>query len=359
MSRSYRIGIGIVVAAVAVASIVCFALTEPNPPIRAGYDLGPASRALGPFRFVERSGAEVTEEDLADSVWVAAFVFSRCPSSCPRISAEMARLQEELPRGRSVKLVSITVDPEYDTPEVLTDFARRYRADPNRWWFLTGDRGATYELIQRGFIQSVAEATEEDRSSGSEAILHSTKLALVDRGNTVVGLFDIGDELGMARLRERIAVLSAPAWARALPALNATLNGSGAVLLLLGWFFIRAKQVKAHTIAQVTALAVSALFLACYLVYHAQVGSVKFPGVGLARPVYFSILLSHTVLAIAMVPMILVTVIRALRKRFDRHRVIAQVTFPIWLYVSITGVVIYLMLYRLDFSSAAIAAAGP
>jgi protein SCO1/2/putative membrane protein len=356
VSRSYRIGIGIVVATVAASSILCFSLTDPNPPTRAGYDLGPASTELGAFRFAERSGREVTEADLADRVWVAAFVFSRCPSSCPRISAEMARLQAELPEDSPVRLVSISVDPGFDTPEVLTDFARRYGADPDRWWFLTGDREETYELITRGFIQSVAEASEEDVASGSEAILHSTKLALVDRGNRVVGLFDIGDEVGMARLRERLPILSAPAWARKLPAVNASLNGSCAVLLLVGWISIRAKQVKAHTIAQVAALGVSAVFLACYLVYHYQVGSVKFSGVGPARPSYFSILLSHTVLAIVMVPMILVTVVRALRRRFDRHRTIAQVTFPIWLYVSITGVVIYLMLYQLDFSTTAMAA---
>ena len=92
------------------------------------------------------------------------------------------------------------------------------------------------------------------------------------------------------------------------------------------------------------------MFLACYLVYHYQVGSVKFPGVGPARPAYFAILLSHTLLAIAMVPMIVVTVLRAVRRRWDRHRRIAQVTFPIWLYVSVTGVVIYVMLYRIDFT---------
>ena len=106
-----------------------------------------------------------------------------------------------------------------------------------------------------------------------------------------------------------------------------------------------------NEIVSIAALSLSAVFLACYLVYHYQVGSVKFAGVGPARPAYFAILLSHTILAAVMVPMILVTVLRAARRRFDRHRRIAQVTFPIWLYVSITGVVIYLMLYQLDFSA--------
>ncbi|WP_152051642.1 DUF420 domain-containing protein [Tautonia marina] len=358
MSSSYRIGIGIVLATVAASALVCFVLTDPYPPIRSGYDLGEASNPLGSFAFTERSGREVTDADLADHVWVAAFVFSRCPSSCPRISGEMAKLQAELPGDSPVRLVSITVDPEYDTPEVLTDFARRYGADPDRWWFLTAPQDYTYEFVERGFLQSVAEATEDDLASGAEDILHSTKLALVDRGNRVVGVFDIGDEVGMERLRERLAYLSAPEWARGLPAVNASLNGTCAVLLILGWILIRSGNVRGHTIAQVAALTLSAVFLAFYLVYHAQVGSVKFAGVGPARPTYFSILLSHTILAVVMVPMILITVVRALRKRFDRHRVIAQVTFPIWVYVSITGVVIYLMLYQMDFSSAAPAVAG-
>lgn len=359
MSSSYRLGVGIVVATVAVSAVLCFVRTDPYPPTRAGYDLGEASSPLGAFRFAERSGREVTEDDLADRVWIAAFVFSRCPSSCPRISAEMAKLQADIREDSPIRLVSITVDPEYDTPEVLDAFARRYGADPDRWLFLTGPQEATYRLIERGFLQSVAEATEDDLAQGAESVLHSTKLALVDRGNVVVGLFDVGDAVGMERLRDRASILSAPEWARALPGVNASLNGACAVLLLIGWILIRSRNIKGHTIAQISALTVSAVFLACYLVYHYEVGSVKFTGVGPARPAYFSILLSHTVLAVVMVPMILVTVIRALRKRFDRHRTIAQVTFPIWLYVSITGVVIYLMLYQIDFVSVAPPGVGP
>jgi uncharacterized membrane protein YozB (DUF420 family) len=97
----------------------------------------------------------------------------------------------------------------------------------------------------------------------------------------------------------------------------------------------------------IAALVTSTAFLACYLYYHAHVGSIHFPGTGWARPLYFTILISHTILAVVIVPMIIITLSRALRARFDRHRMIARWTFPLWLYVSITGVVIYFMLYRI------------
>lgn len=130
-----------------------------------------------------------------------------------------------------------------------------------------------------------------------------------------------------------------------LPTLNAALNSLSAVFLCTGYFFIRSKNRDAHRRSMVAALACSTLFLISYLVYHFQVGSVGFKGQGWIRPVYFSILITHTLLAAAIVPLVLVTLIRALRERFDAHRRIARWTFPIWLYVSITGVVIYLMLY--------------
>ena len=131
------------------------------------------------------------------------------------------------------------------------------------------------------------------------------------------------------------------------PAINATLNGASAVLLLVGHNFIKRGRMAAHRATMLTAICTSTLFLISYLYYHAHVGSVPFQGRGWSRPVYFSILISHTILAAAIVPMVLVTLSRALRARFDRHRAIARWTYPLWLYVSITGVVIYLMLYRL------------
>ncbi len=140
-----------------------------------------------------------------------------------------------------------------------------------------------------------------------------------------------------------------------MPTLNASLNGSCALLLVLALLLIKRKQYRAHAACMIAAVSVSAVFLACYLAYHFLVvgGSVPFLGVG--RPVrvtYFSILLSHTLLAVGVLPFILLTVVRAARKRFEAHKAVARVTFPIWLYVSVTGVVVYFMLYQMDFSAA-------
>ena len=130
-----------------------------------------------------------------------------------------------------------------------------------------------------------------------------------------------------------------------LPTVNAILNATAFLFLLAGYFQIRRGNRDAHKLCMLTACTASALFLACYLYYHFQVGSVKFEGQGWIRPVYFTILLTHTVLAAAILPLVLVTLARALRGRFDLHRRIARWTLPIWMYVSVTGVLIYLLLY--------------
>lgn len=130
-----------------------------------------------------------------------------------------------------------------------------------------------------------------------------------------------------------------------LPALNAALNTTSAVLLSCGYVFIRKKRVAAHRACMLLAFLASTLFLVSYLTYHTGAGSVPYRGTGWSRPLYFTILISHTILAAAVVPLALVTVTRALRGRFDRHVPIARVTLPIWFYVSVTGVIIYMMLY--------------
>jgi uncharacterized membrane protein YozB (DUF420 family) len=132
-----------------------------------------------------------------------------------------------------------------------------------------------------------------------------------------------------------------------LPALNAVLNATAALFLGAGYWFIRRRRMEAHRACMVTAFTVSAAFLASYIVYHALAGSVPFTGGGWIRPVYFTVLITHIVLAAAILPLSLITLFRALRGRFEPHRAVARWTLPIWLYVSITGVVIYLMLYRI------------
>jgi len=132
-----------------------------------------------------------------------------------------------------------------------------------------------------------------------------------------------------------------------LPALNASLNGVAALFLIAGYTFIRRRQIPAHRASMLAAVAASALFLLSYVIYHAYAGSKPFPGTGPVRVAYFVILITHIVLAAAIVPMVLMTLSRALRKSFDRHVSIARRTLPLWLYVSATGVAIYVMLYRL------------
>jgi len=134
-----------------------------------------------------------------------------------------------------------------------------------------------------------------------------------------------------------------------LPAVNASLNALAAVLLVTGYVLIRRRQWIAHRNVMTAALVCSVLFLTSYLIYHAQVGSVRFPGTGTPRMVYLAILLTHTVLAAAVPFLAGITVVRAWRRRYPQHKKLARWTLPIWLYVSVTGVVVYWMLYRITW----------
>jgi protein SCO1 len=347
VDASYRLGLSVVYGTVALAAAVCLAFVNTHPEAkRAASDLADQPKTLGAFHLTERSGKAVTDADLADRVWIASFIFTRCPSSCPRISSLMKSLQGSL-AGTGVRLVSLSVDPEHDTPAVLADFARKFGADGHRWWFLTGSKADVYNLILERFQLGVAESSSAEQQQGAEAVSHSARLALVDRGNRVVGYFD-SDDAEQIRLLVAKARQLDGAWVRRFPELNAGLNASAGLLLVVGWTLIRSGRVRSHAICMSLAVAVSALFLGCYLVYHYHVGSVPFRGVGPIRIVYFTILLSHTVLAIAIVPLIATTLRRAIGRRFVEHARIARVTFPIWVYVSITGVLVYVMLYRLS-----------
>jgi uncharacterized membrane protein YozB (DUF420 family) len=132
-----------------------------------------------------------------------------------------------------------------------------------------------------------------------------------------------------------------------LPAINAILNSTAAVLLVLGFVFIKQKKIAQHRACMLAAFAVSAVFLVCYLVHHAQVGSVPFRGSAALRPVYYAILVPHVLLAMAVVPMALVTISRGLKGNVAKHKPLARVTLPVWLFVSVSGVAVYLMLYQM------------
>ena len=131
-----------------------------------------------------------------------------------------------------------------------------------------------------------------------------------------------------------------------LPSVNASLNATTAVLLVLGYCLIRRRAITGHKICMLAASLTSSIFLACYIYYHLHHGSTRFPGTGWTRSLYFTILISHTILAVVQLPLIAMTLYHAFRGQFEKHRKIARVTLPMWLYVSVTGVVVYWMLYR-------------
>lgn len=144
-----------------------------------------------------------------------------------------------------------------------------------------------------------------------------------------------------------MAFLRYAAAAMILPAVNACLNGLALVLLLTGFWFIKQKNIEAHKRSMLAAFAVSTVFLACYVAHHLQVGSVRFQGSGALRVVYFAILIPHVLLAASVAPLALVTISRGLKGAVEKHRRVAKVTLPIWLYVSVTGIIVYWMLYQM------------
>ena len=137
-----------------------------------------------------------------------------------------------------------------------------------------------------------------------------------------------------------------PVTVHTLPAINASLNAISGVLLVIGYALMRARRIDLHRRVMIAAFFTSSLFLICYLIYHAQVGSVRFTREGFVRPVYFTILITHVTLAAAVLPLAIITLTRGLKGRYPRHRAIARWTFPIWLYVSVTGVLVYVLLYQ-------------
>jgi protein SCO1/2/putative membrane protein len=365
----------IVVLTVFVSAAICWARGGAQTvPIRAAQELEPGTFPVGDFDLVERSGRSVSQVDLADRVCIASFIFTRCPLSCPRITGVMKDISARL-ATTNVLLLSFSVDPEYDTPAILAVYARKFGASPDRWWFLTGPKETIHDLVRGRFKLPLMEAGPAEPATEREAITHSDRLALIDRGQ-MVGLFDSTDVHAVDSLVARARRLALPRWVRLLPTINASLNAACAALLLAGWVFIRSRMraapigggenplesarvpltkhvaVRRHIVCMIAAVTSSMLFLVCYLVYHYQAGSMPFRGGQVLRICYFTILVSHTLLAtLGVVPLVIVTLMRALRSDFNGHRRIAQMTFPIWLYVSLTGVAIYAMLYLLPVTS--------
>lgn len=168
----------------------------------------PVYGQLPEFSLVNRDGRTIRLEDLAGAPWVADFIFTRCPASCPMMSARMARLERSLPRDLDLLLVSISVDPEHDTPEVLERYARKYQA-PERWLFLTGEREDVRKLSIEGFKLGL-EMDPPPEMAGPEPILHSTRFVLVDGEGRIRGYYEAFDEASTEKLRRDLLRLASP-----------------------------------------------------------------------------------------------------------------------------------------------------
>ena len=312
------------------------------------------------FRFTERSGREVSLEDLRGAPWIAVPFFRGCTGPCPGLTADLFAAFEESLAGTGVRVVSFTLDPEVDTPEALREYAAGYSIEGDEWLFLTGpDRALLQDFVRQGLGVPVAESSEAGVEYG-QSITHGTRLPVVDPQGRIAGWYEcarggFGDvesfEASIGALVDRALALR-PRPDTPLPLVNASLNGVAFVLLLLGLRAIRAGDRERHALLMRAAFLVSAAFLASYLYYHlvvqAEVGPTPFHGRGAARVAYLVLLASHVILAMVNLPMVLRTLWLAHKQDWDRHRWWARKTLPIWLYVSMTGVVVYLVLYPLN-----------
>ncbi len=324
---------------------------------------------VGDFALTERGGRTVRNSDLLGKVWIASFVFTRCTGECPQISATIRQLQSDLAAHPDVYFVTFTVDPEHDDAEELSRYAEHFGADPERWLFLTGKQDEICSLIRDKFRLTAKQNEGAERKSGAE-VMHDQRLVVVDRKGHIRGYFDgmrnpqssnpeDDYQANVKKLKAKVTSLEHDAWylPSDFPRFNASLNAVSAMLLALGFAAIRRRLVRLHVVCMLSALCVSAVFLTAYLYYHAvikhgqptsfaaQTSHAHPPAwVGI---VYQVVLWTHTPLAAVVAPLALFTAYQGLRGRFARHMAVARWTLPIWLYVSITGVVVYWMLYRL------------
>ena len=329
--------------------------------------------AVPDFSFEERSGGTLTRVDLDGAPWVGVPFFLRCTGPCPSVTRDLrTRLHDQL-ADTDIRIVSFSVDPTKDTVESLRSYAASLEIDPERWFFVRcDDEAEMHRFLNDGLKVPVQRA--EGATDPGLAITHGTLMALVDAGGVIAGWYDLADpslgengiplaegeailaaryELLIARARDLAGLPYAwgagagKAW---IPLVNACLNGTAFLLLIVGMVMIKRGKRSAHEHFMKAAFAVSAAFLGLYLYYHFVVlpisgGPTKFNGTGAAKGLYLGMLLSHVVLAVVNLPMVLRTFWLAHREDWERHRRMARWTLPIWMYVSVTGVLVYLVLY--------------
>ena len=405
------------------------------------------SRELPEFEFPESMGGTVSRESLKGKRWLANFIFTRCAGPCPMMTRDISELHRSVTKSNpDFRFVSFSVDPVYDTAEVLKKYAETFQADHERWKFVTGDETAMHDLIRGGFTQYVQPNLGDLRMPGME-VAHSNRAVLVNEDGVPVGSFVMTIPEDVVKLRRIIegkdefpkpgpglsfsatsgenpsvpltlvpvkdtdALESAvepeatvegdslpsektndsntggntaddaersetpqtrnqridellPAWAAKMPSVNAGLNSVCIVLLLSGLAAIKSGQKIQHRNLMIVSFLVSVAFLICYLTYHELLHRFTgyrgraFDGSVLASRVYFSILIPHVILA-ALVPILALRVFYlAFKERWPEHRILARITLPVWLFVSITGVVIYGMLYHWPWPTTRVADQG-
>lgn len=334
---------------------------------RGGPQPGPADRPAPSFNMTNTSGQMVTRADLKGKVWVASFLFTRCTLGCPQVAETIKALQNATKDRADFQLVTFTVDPDRDDADELNRYASIYGADPARWTFLRGNQKDLDKLVHDGFQMAIQ---RDDTKPVGESITHPLKLVLIDRNGYIRSYFpglpspleaDDTFTTEQRSLRAQIDILlrerPMSGWFIPSAELNAFLNGLAGVFLVLGLIAIRTGNRGLHGGLMLAALSTSALFLASYLTYHLLLkhgvatsfaSRAPFAPAGV-HYTYLAILLTHTVLAIVITPMALFVASLGLRggTALPRHKALARWTFPLWLYVAVTGVVVYWMLYRL------------
>jgi len=332
---------------------------------------------VGDFSLVDQLGRPVTQETLRGKPWVANFIFTRCAFECPLLMGKAYNNLHQRLKDVDFRIVTITVDPKHDDVATMKKQSDVFGVSPDRWLFVTGPEDKVYELIRTGFKQAAWENV--DAQEGMQ-FAHSLSMIHVDKDGNIVGKYNgqsdseletlaqvLEGKIKTPKRNSPVAMTTepppqagapadaprVPGWVERLPTTNAMLNALATMLLLGGYSAIKVRDVRLHKKLMLTAFATSIVFLACYLTshfamhYYTGSASRKFPGDGWIRTVYLCILFTHVVLA-AVVPLgAIATIMYAYQERWDRHKKIAKITYPVWLYVSITGVVIYLMLYHM------------
>ena len=338
---------------------------------------------LPDFTFESASGGTLSLGDMAGKVWIAVPFFVRCAGPCPSITRD---IQERLLpgiEGTGIEVVSFSLDPQFDSPERLAEYADGLGIPLNRWHFVSSSsEEEMHRFVQEGL--KVPVGRDPDADDPGLAITHGTRMPVIDQAGQIAGFYDLADPsrarsggaspmslseaepilegrfgliIDRARALAGAATLGPSQRGRRssspLPLFNALLNAISAVLLVLGFVAIKGGRKHLHATLMRAAFVASATFLASYLYYHFVVlpisgGPTKFGAEGTLKVLYLVVLASHVLLAMVNLPMVLRVLWLAHKGDWERHKRLAKWTLPIWLYVSVTGVAVYLALYQFN-----------